>query len=148
MAVTKEIVFETCEALRGAQTPVTFRTVYAHTGGSRTRVCSWWREWTAGAQPQPALLPESFATSMQRFLEGDAWEARYQHLHRHLLPEAEGQLVALQAQYAESVALLTQVQRQLTVTTAELTTLQAEVRANRRALAAFLTGGDPDGPDL
>jgi hypothetical protein len=149
MAVTKEIVFETCEALRGAQTPVTFRTVYAHTGGSRTRVCTWWRAWTALAQAEPALLPEAFREAMQRFLEVDEWEARYQALRRTLVPEAETQLQALQAHYAESTALLQQVREQVTLASAELTVLRSDVAANRRTLAAFLTGeGDQGGAEL
>ena len=144
MALTQEAVYAACNDLESQGAKVTFREVYAKTGGSHSNVLAWWKAWKAdyGEEGDDDLLPQGLVTALHRVLETDALSARHQALTQDLLPTQETRLAHLDAQYHEAEERLQTVQARLKAAVEELQVIRAEVVANRQALLAFVSGED------
>ena len=143
--IDQQTVYDTCNTL-AHEGPVSFRKLYAAVGGNRENVRQWWHQWQSAYGEEDPLLPEAFTTSLQKFLETDTWEARYQALTRDLIPGQEARLATLDAQGHAAEEQLHLVQARLKAAVEELQVIRAEVVANRQALLTFVSGGE-DGTD-
>lgn len=143
-AVTEAQVRQVCEQLAQADGKAEFRKVYALTGGNHTNVLQWWRTWQADYEPQ--LLPATFHASLQRFLDTDVWEARYQELTRTLVPEAEARVHQLESQCAQHDATLAQLHARISQERRELAALHQSRQELQTALREVVYG-TPDDPD-
>ena len=123
--IDQQTVYDTCQNL-AREGPVSFRKLYARLGGNRGNVRQWWHQWQREYGEEDPLLPEAFTTSMQKFLQVDEWEARYQALTQTLVPAAEERLATLDAQCHAAEEQLQTLRAHATVLHARVAALTTE----------------------